>query len=81
MLSRRRWVRTVRQECLDKLIVINEAHLRSILREYLAYYNTARPHQGLDQQTPLPYAPPHVTGKVHRRAILGGLISDYYRAA
>jgi putative transposase len=75
-----RWVCAVRQECLNKLIVINEAHLRSILREYVAYYNTARPHQGFDQQSPLLYAP-DVTGKVHRRAILGGIINDYYRAA
>ncbi|MEP7289657.1 MAG: integrase core domain-containing protein [Chloroflexota bacterium] len=39
-----RWVRTVRNECLDKLLIFNEVHLRQVLREYIAYYNAARPH-------------------------------------
>src|SRR5262249_3228997 len=39
-----RWVRTVRTECLRKLLIINQAHLRSGLREYVAYYNASRPH-------------------------------------
>jgi putative transposase len=41
-----RWVRSVRQECLDHLIIVNERHLNSVLREYVSYYNTRRPHQG-----------------------------------
>jgi transposase InsO family protein len=49
-----RWVRTVRQECLDHLLILNEAHLRRVLQAFVAYYNTARPHQGLAQQTPIP---------------------------
>jgi len=50
-----RWVRTVRAECLNKILIVNQAHLRRVLREYIDYYNTARPHQGLDQQSPVPY--------------------------
>jgi transposase InsO family protein len=47
-----RWVRSVRQECLDHLLIINERHLDLVLREYSQYYNCARPHQGFGQQIP-----------------------------
>jgi hypothetical protein len=43
------WVRSVREECLDKVIILNERHLRRVLHEYIEYYNTRRPHQGLEQ--------------------------------
>ena len=46
-----RWVRSVRQESLDHLLIVNESHLRRVLDEYLAYYNNRRTHQGLEQQT------------------------------
>ena len=49
-----RWIRSVREECLDKLPIINQAHLRSVMREYVTFFNTARPHQGIDQQIPVP---------------------------
>ena len=48
-----RWVRTVREECLDHILIINEAHLRRVLNEFLAYYNARRPHQSLAQQSPI----------------------------
>jgi transposase InsO family protein len=74
-----RWVRTAREECLDQLLVINEAHLRRILKTFIDYYNQCRPHQGLKQQIPIPRQQPMViTGKVERRKVLG-FISDYYR--
>ena len=47
-----RWVRSVREECLDHLLIINERHLEHVLKEYSQYYNRARPHQGLRQQIP-----------------------------
>jgi putative transposase len=50
-----RWVRTVREECLDKLLIINEVHLRRVMKEYIIHYNRIRPHQGIDQQTPIPF--------------------------
>ncbi len=48
-----RWVRSVREECLDRLIILNERHLRCVLKEYVSYYNARRPHQGLAQDSPL----------------------------
>lgn len=74
-----RWVRTVREECFDKLIIINQAHLKQVMREYVTYYNTARPHQGIQQRTPIPLPKPNNHGRVRCRDVLGGLIHDYYR--
>jgi putative transposase len=75
-----RRVRTVREECLNQLLIVNEAHLRRVLKEYIDYYNQARPHQGLHQRIPIQ---PTVisSGEVRCRNVLGGLIHDYYRAA
>ena len=75
-----RWVRTVKEECLDHILIINEAHLRRILIEFIDYYNSRRPHQSLDQQSPIPRAETITTGKVECRQILGGIINDYFRA-
>jgi transposase InsO family protein len=75
-----RWVRSVREECLDLLLILNQRHLRRIVAAYVHYYNTARPHQGLNQRAPLPI-PPIQTGPVACRDVLGGVIHDYYRQA
>ena len=74
-----RWVRSARQECLDKLLIINENHLRRVMREYIAYHNTARPHQGLEQRIPIPRSISEATGPVRYRKVLGGILHDYYR--
>lgn len=76
-----RWVRTVRQECLDKLLILTQAHLRRVLADYQTYYNEARPHQGLAQRAPLARVEPTGHGPVRCRAVLGGILRDYYRAA
>jgi transposase InsO family protein len=76
-----RWVRTVREECLDNLLIINQAHLRRVMREFVTYYNTARPHQGIGQQTPIPSTVSLGSGPVRCRNILGGILHDYYREA
>ncbi len=76
-----RWVRTVRQECLKKLFILSEGHLRRVLREYITHYNTARPHQGLDPRLPVSGPTPPQTGVVCCRPVLGGIIHAYYRAA
>ena len=74
-----RWVRSARAECLDHLLVASEAHLRRVLTDYIAFYNRARPHQGLAQRCPVPLPPPVPDGPVRRRDRLGGLLHDYYR--
>lgn len=76
-----RWIRSIREECLDKLLIVNETHLRHVLHEYADYYNNARPHQGLEQRTPNLRPPSDVKHPVHCRDVLGGIIHDYYRAA
>jgi len=76
-----RWVRTVRRECLNKLIIVNEVHLQWVLAKYVKFYNTARPHQGLEQRSPIPMSGSGPIGTVRDRPILEGIIHDYYRAA
>jgi putative transposase len=80
-----RWVRTVRTECLDWLLIRNRRHLERVLAVYVEHYNSARPHRGLDLQTPLPARrPPARTGRVEpigRVDRLGGLIHEYRDAA
>jgi putative transposase len=76
-----RWIRSLRQECLDHLLLVSQAHLRRVLATYADYYNRARPHQGLDQRTPVAPAMPPGRGPIRRRDRLGGLLRDYYREA
>lgn len=76
-----RWVRTAREECLDHLPIAGEGHLGRVLTEYIAHYNEARPHQGLDQRCPVPGPVMPARGAVHHRDVLGGLVHKYYRRA
>ena len=71
---------TLRRECLDRLIVVNEAHLRVVLAEFAEYYNRERPHRTLDLQTPEPSDRPRA-GPIRARPVLGGLHHVYSRAA
>jgi len=76
-----RWIRTIREECLDLILILNAGHLRRVLQEFIDdYYNVTRPHQGIEQRSPLSSGQPQNTGSVHRRKVLGGIINDYYRA-
>ena len=74
-----RWVRTVREECLDKVIILNERHLRRVIGEYVNYYDEARPHQGIEQRIPISKTVTKANGPVRCRNVLGGIIHDYYR--
>ena len=47
-------VESVREAYLDQLLILNERHLQRVLKEYVTYFNNARPHQGLDQHCPVP---------------------------
>jgi putative transposase len=70
-----RWVRTVRTECLDWMLVLGRRHLERVLRAYAAHYNEARPHRGLDLRTPEPrpdpLPPPADGARVRRHRVLG----------
>ncbi len=76
-----RWVRSVREECLDRLVILNEHHLRRVLTEYVAFFNHRRPHQGLGQRCPVPLIGKPPGGEVQLRDVLGGILHDYERQA
>lgn len=76
-----RWIRSARAECLDYVLIAGAAPLRRVLTEYVAFYNQARPHQGLEQRCPVALPPPVRDRPVRRRDRLGGLLHDYYREA
>jgi transposase InsO family protein len=77
-----RFVKTVRRECLDHLLIFEGRHLQRTLREYLRHYNEERPHRGLSLETPEPGATRHRgDGAVVRVNRLGGLIHEYHRIA
>ena len=80
-----RWVRTVRAECLDWILVLGRRHLDRILRAYVDHDNRARPHRGLDLSTPEPRmarSEADIRGRrVVRRSILGDLINEFEAAA
>ena len=81
-----RWIRTVRAECLDWLLIVGRGHLEQVLRVYVAHYNAHRPHRALALQAPAPGARLAVVAddqrpRVHRRDLLGGLLHEYRRAA
>jgi putative transposase len=77
-----RFVRTVRSECLDWLLILNRRHLEGVLRVFVDHYNTERPHRALELCPPEPEEEARPTGsEIYRRDRLGGLIHEYYRAA
>jgi transposase InsO family protein len=75
-----RFVRTIRSECLDWLLILNQHQLERILRAYLDHYNRERPHRALDLRPPTT-SPRLAIGPILRRDQLGGLIHEYHRAA
>ncbi|MHB8290110.1 MAG: integrase core domain-containing protein [Acidimicrobiales bacterium] len=75
-----RWVRPVRGDCLDHLLIYSKRHLESVLVTCARHYNEARPHRGRQLATPLPRHEQPRTGMVCRRDIFGGIIHEYDRA-
>ena len=80
-----RFLRSVRQECLDHLLILQEKQLHRVLNAYVAYFNQARPHQGIQQQIPerrrsVPSSQ-DAGNKVVALPVMGGLHHDYHWAA
>jgi putative transposase len=81
------WVRTVRAECTDRLLIAGPRHLRAVLDEYVAHYNRHRPHRARNLRPPdtddTATAPVTdlAAARIRRRNILGSLIYEYERIA
>jgi putative transposase len=81
-----RWVRTVRTECPDWVLVWNHRHLERVLTDYVRHYSTARPHRGIDLEVPVTATEPPAARieqlrHVERADVLGGFIHEYRHAA
>ena len=78
-----RFVLTARTEVTDRMLIFGQRHLRTILAQYEAHYNGRRPHRSRQLRPPRPDHPPAGLSqeRIQRRPVLGGLISEYERAA
>ncbi|MFC1960684.1 integrase core domain-containing protein [Chloroflexota bacterium] len=81
-----RFIGSVRRECLDHMLILNERYLHRITGQYVAYFNHSRPHQGIDQRIPDPREADESRegechGRIVGRPVLGGLHHDYRRVA
>ena len=81
-----RVIGTLRRELLDRLLIVNEHHLRRMLTEYLRHYNTGRPHRAPGQLAPAQAhtRPPQINlaeYRIRRKQVLGGLTHEYQVAA
>ena len=79
-----RWIASARRECLDRMLITGERHLRLVLGEYVDHYNAHRPHRALQQNPPAGRPRPPAPGadiRVLRRDRLGGLIHEYAQVA
>jgi len=76
-----RFVRSIKDECLDRMIFVGQGSLRRAVAEYMAHYHAERNHQGLENRLIVPAATEANDGKVHCHGRLGGTLNFYYRAA
>jgi putative transposase len=75
-----RFVRSLKEECLNRIIPIGEGHFRRAMSEFVAHYHRERNHQGLENAL-IERAPASGAGRVHRQSRLGGLLNYYRHAA
>jgi hypothetical protein len=79
-----RYVKSVKEECLSRLILFGEAGLRRTLREFVAHYHEERNHQGKNNVLLFPSAnlsPPHENDAIECKQSLGGMLKYYFREA
>jgi putative transposase len=74
-----RFVRSIKYECLNKMLILGEKHLRYVVNEYMEHYHTERPHQGIGNVIIEPQ--PQGKGQIVCHERLGGLLKSYRRAA
>jgi putative transposase len=76
-----RFVRSIKEECLNRIIPLGERHFRRTLAEFAAHYHRERNHQGLDNELIERLELQRASGPVRRRERVGGLLNYYYRTA
>ena len=76
-----RFVRSIKEECLDRMIPLGEQHFRRAIIEFVAHYHLERNHQGLDNRLIAGTPAGNAAGRVRRRSRLGGLLNYYEPAA
>ena len=76
-----RFVRSVKEECLNRIVPLGERHLRKTLHEFATHYHRERNHQGLANELIERPAAQRPTGAIRRRQRVGGILSYYYRSA
>jgi transposase InsO family protein len=76
-----RFVRSIKEECLNRLVPLGERHLRRAIRAYAAHYHHERNHQGIGNVLIVGAPASSAVGRIRRRARLGGLLNYYDRAA
>jgi putative transposase len=76
-----RFVRSVKEECLDRIIPLGERHLRGALADFVVHYHRERNHQGLGNELIDSVGVQAQNGRIRRRQRIGGLLNYYYRAA
>ena len=75
-----RFVLSIKSECLSRLVLLGEQHLRRAIEEYVAHHHLERAHQGVGNRL-IDGVPEPADGRVARRERLGGILSHYYREA
>ena len=74
-------VRLIREECLDRFLILNHRYLKCVLQDYKRSYNEARLYKGIDQNIPDACNLHIADGPIRYRNVLGEVLHDYYRAA
>ena len=76
-----RFVRSIKEECLDRLVSLGERHFRRAIAEYVAHYHRERNHQGLENRLIAGTPVINIASRVRCRSRLGGMLNFYERAA
>jgi len=76
-----RFVLSIKSECLDRIVIFGETHLRHVISEYVGHYHAERNHQGIGNRLIEPSVEQPDDGSIQRRERLGGMLNFYYRRA